>query len=229
VGTERTSAAVYINIFDVVNAYDQVWYPHLTEGPPLLTRSRNDAGMLAGWLRVRDLDLRCITAGSGSHSHHAGLGDQLELTGGHQFQRNRKPSATEGGVPAECSRRAIGIPVRHMHRIGRGGGQKDQSIRAHSASPVAERPHLRWRPAGWVGEAAIEHDEVVARAAHLVEQCASHSRPMSDCSLSHQTIQIASRTIRLFILLWPSTRSVNTIGISFSLNPFFQARKLISI
>src|SRR5918998_1445515 len=50
-----------------------------------------------------------------------------------------------------------------------------------------------------------------------------------DCSRSHQTIQIASRTIRLFILLCPSTRSVKTIGISTRRNPFFQARKLISI
>ena len=36
--------------------------------------------------------------------------------------------------------------------------------------------------------------------------------PPATARRSHQTIQIASRTMRLFILLWPSTRSVNTIG-----------------
>ncbi len=47
--------------------------------------------------------------------------------------------------------------------------------------------------------------------------------------LKRHTIQTASRTIAFDILLCPSVRSTNTIGISTIRNPRFHARMLISI
>src|SRR5207249_11915618 len=70
---------------------------------------------------------------------------------------------------------------------------------------------------------------LVAGPLERVNDGAPHGRPTAACSRSHQTIQLASRTSRLFILLCASTRSVKTNGISRSRNPLRQARKLISI
>src|SRR2546427_506563 len=51
----------------------------------------------------------------------------------------------------------------------------------------------------------------------------------NDIIRSRGTIQTASRTMARFILLCPSVRSTNTMGISVSLNPFRHALTLISI
>ena len=57
----------------------------------------------------------------------------------------------------------------------------------------------------------------------------SVAAPSTPHQRRRQTIQTASRTIDLDILLVPSVRSTKTIGISTIRNPRFQARKLISI
>ena len=54
-------------------------------------------------------------------------------------------------------------------------------------------------------------------------------RPDHAISLSRGTIHTASRTMAPVILLDPSVRSTNTMGISLSLNPFRHALTLISI
>ena len=81
---------------------------------------------------------------------------------------------------------------------------------------------------GAVGDEVAQH-AVPGALLGQPEQLAAAFVPRMAHQRRRQTIQIASRTMRLFILLWPSTRSVKTIGISTSRNPFFQARKLISI
>src|SRR5207245_5993210 len=54
-------------------------------------------------------------------------------------------------------------------------------------------------------------------------------RPNQAISLRRGTIHTASRTMVLFILLCPSVRSTNTIGISFNVNPLRHALTVISI
>src|SRR5690606_23270726 len=107
-------------------------------------------------------------------------------------------------------------------------GQDDQPVRPGAHPAVADGADPLWRPLVRRRAAAVQHDEIVARAGHLEERD-HHSLPTIERSRSHQTIQTPSPTMRLFILLWPSPRSTKTIGTSASRIPFFHARKLISI
>ena len=89
--------------------------------------------------------------------------------------------------------------------------------------------HWMRRPIGRLGHTHVHHDEIVARSRHLVDRQADQMRPNQAMSLRLGTFHTASRTMARFILLCPSARSTNTIGISRSLNPFRHARTLISI
>src|SRR5699024_4318275 len=110
--------------------------------------------------------------------------------------------------------------------------QDDQAISPDAVSAIAKGLNALRRPLRWSSQTTVEHDKVVSGASHFIEsQChgslpgdgygdqgaggrsVNHSFPKRERSLSHQTIQTASRTIPLFILLCPSIRSVNTIGI----------------
>src|SRR5262245_26797245 len=122
------------------------------------------------------------------------------------------------------------------------GLEEDDAVGPHACPSGADRADHRRvseRPRGL--RSGVDHDEVIAGAAHLVERptnwnhaaprtwCVEGMRPVIAHSRSLQTIHTASRTIAPDILLCPSVRSTKTIGISTILQPFLQARKLISI
>jgi hypothetical protein len=75
---------------------------------------------------------------------------------------------------------AVGIPVRHANSIRGYRGEYDHSICADAGSAITDRLDVGCRPAAGFRAAAIEHDEVIARPAHLVEESSSHSRPTMD-------------------------------------------------
>ena len=105
-----------------------------------------------------------------------------------------------------------------------------QSVGADAVPPVAQGGDEGRRDVGGTDTPAIEGDEVVPRAGELVEDCARlQTRPSSLAKRSRQTTQMASYTMARDILLWPRSRSVKVMGISFSRNPFRQAWNDISI
>ena len=197
---------------------------------PALAWTGLDPGCVRRQFEVGQPDLGLVARGRTVGADRAGVGQQAEIAGRNQLQIDREPRAAQRGVAAHGRARAVRVPVGHPHHA-RGGvrGQDDQPVRAHAGAAVAQPGDAGRGPFVEARRAPVEEDEIVPRAGHLVNDGPSHRRPARAWSRSHQTIQIASRTMRLFILLWPSTRSVKTIGISTSRNPFFQARKLISI
>src|SRR5205085_12513166 len=108
--------------------------------------------------------------------------------------------------------------------------QDDDPVRPGALPAVADLADRLGREVLEARIAAVENGEVVSRPRHLVEDGSLlHTFPQIASHRSRHTIQTASQMIALDILLEPSSRSVNVIGISFSRNFRFQARNDISI
>ena len=111
--------------------------------------------------------------------------------------------------------------------------EEDHPIGPDAAAAVAKRSDDLGgfqRPGRLI--ARIQEDEVVSGPGELPERPAlpvHQTRPVSAHQRRRQTIQTASRMIFFDILLAPSVRSTNTIGISTTRNFFRQTLKCISI
>ena len=131
-----------------------------------------------------------------------------------QAKANRQPRAAEGRVAAHGRPGAVGSSEGHADGAATGRREHHQAVRADPVPPVAHRGDASERSTARAGLARPSSmtkslpDPVI-----LIERGRlSSGAPPEILSRSHQTIQIASRTIRLLILLCPSTRSVKTIG-----------------
>src|SRR6266513_4990846 len=132
--------------------------------------------------------------------------------------------ATHGGVGS------VGVVVDHAGRTGmRARPNEHDAVGPDARSPGADGLDVFRHPVGRRGYTRVHHDEIVSRSRHFVDRQADQMRPNQAMSRRRGTFHTASRTMALFILLCPSVRSTNTIGISRSLNPFLHARTLISI
>src|SRR5258708_36509406 len=177
----------------------------------------------------REMQLRPRGPGSATA---VGSGIGLEI---HTGWRANPKVRGEGGtaerrVAAHGGVGAVSVVVDHP-----GGARmrtrphEDDAIGADPGAPRADGLHVFRRPIGRRGHTRIQHDEIVARSRHFVDRQTDQMRPNQAMSRRRGTFHTASRTMARFILLCPSARSTNTIGISRSLNPFRHARTLISI
>ena len=220
--------SLHVHTGHVVHQHHEVRHADEAEEQLALARLARDGGHRARQLEVAEADLGEVGVTDAARGDGAGIGGQRQRTAGQAHARG-EARAAEGRVAAHRRPGAVGVVEVHAHRVRTVGGQQHQPVGAHTSPAVADGDDPFHRPLGEPVRPPVEDDEVVARPRHLVDRRAHLSLPKRDSMRSHQTIHTASRTIFLLILLCPSTRSVKTIGTSVRRNPFFHARKLISI
>ena len=144
-----------------------------------------------------------------------------------------QPSCAERRIAAELAKAPITVEVTDPKYFCGIVLQKNNTIRTYTSRPGADSVN-NGRICQFADRhlAGVKKEKVIPRPAHLPKLAAmrnAHSRPTIAHHRSRGTMRIASRTIPLLILLVPCVRSLKTIGISTHLNPFRDARKLISI
>src|SRR5258706_12368353 len=158
-----------------------------------------------------------------------------ESAGLRQSQFHGETGTAKAGIPAERRLGPVTVIVAHPDIARRRLREEHHAVSPNPCTAGRQRRdrlgvlQVR-RGAG----GRVENDEVVSGSRHLVETLALwpwHHQilPVKLHQRRRQTIQIASRTIFLDILLTPSARSTKMIGISTRRKPRFQARYAISI
>ena len=231
---KRTPPALYVDRCDVIAQHHHVRHSDHGKADTGLARVPLELCLrdkVSHWLKV---DLRSVR---GEPSlREAGTGSEPEvLPFSYDSELGGQPYAAQRGVSAEQSDRSVAIEVSDREALGGVAWRLDEhnAVGADAGATRADSPDGLGllEAAGWFRSRVDEH-EVVAGTGELVKTpsiASHHTFPVTDHQRSRHTIQTASRTMRLDILLSPSVRSTNTIGISAIRNPFFHALKLISI
>src|SRR4029077_5171895 len=214
---------------DIIDQHDEMWNADATEHRLALTGGEREATHCGRRVDGRKMDLGA-TSFEAAAAVGARVGLELNPLGRPNGQMRRQRGTAERCIAAHGGVRAVGFVVDHARRTGvRTRSHEHDAVGPDARPPGAYRLHVLGRPVGCSGYTCIEHDEIVARSRHLVDGQADQMRPNQAMSRRRGTFHTASRTMARFILLCPSVRSTNTIGISRSLNPFLHARTLISI
>ncbi len=168
-----------------------------------------------------------------SRRYHARVGGEAEFGSVCNAKFGRQPRAAKRGVTAQLSEAPISVEVTYPKCFCGIVLYENNTVGANAGSPGAHSIDQFWgRQATRRLVSGVEKEEVVPRPAHLPELSSArnaHTRPVTVHQRSSHGVTKASSMIPLFILLLPWVRSEKTIGISTPVNPFLNARKLISI
>src|SRR6266853_770552 len=204
-------------------------YADSAEDGLLFARGKVEPWDSSRYVDGREMQLRPPGLG-GATAVGSRIGLEIHTVWGANPKMRGEGGAAERGVAAHGGVGAVGVVVDHPGGAGmRTRPHEDDPIGADPGAPRADGLHVFRRPIGGRGHTSIQHHEIVARSRHFVDRETDQMRPNKAMSRSRGTFHTASRTMARFILLCPSARSTNTIGISRSLNPFRHARTLISI
>jgi hypothetical protein len=145
VPTELAASGSNVHLLDVIDGENQMRHADAAERAPPLPRPQIDPVILRQF-GIGKVDLSLLASFPCRDAHNPGVGQETELSGWDQLQVYGEPAATQRGVSAEGTMRAVGVPVQHSYRLGCRRPKDDETVGANSATPVADLADSLRRP-----------------------------------------------------------------------------------
>jgi hypothetical protein len=164
-----------IRLLQVLDRHYKMRDPNRRQCESAFSPTTVDGGNRLGRRKIGQIQLGHIRLWPATGGHDSRPGNQPHPVTRSHFEVGRQAGAAQGGVATHCGPAAITVEEVHSDTSWLFRGQDHEAVGSYPGLPVAGGHDPRPRPLAGRIYPTIEHDKVVARPGHLIENGASHA------------------------------------------------------